>query len=114
MRCAWPADRAEPCSPIWRIVTCRQPNDQIMHADSFGRGNHGLGVGVRFEASDILRHCAGQQLHVLRQIADVTAKRVRRPLIEGSAIEAHVAAHRLPDADQQPRPATICRSHLVR
>ena len=87
-----------------RVVARRQPNDQVMHADGFGRGNDRL----RCRRSGSKRaifcgHRAGQQLDVLRQIADVTAKRIRRPLIERGAVEAHVAAHRLPDADEQPR-----------
>ena len=43
---------------------------------------------------------AGEQFDVLRQIADVTAEHVGRPLVERGAVEPDLAAHRLPDADQ--------------
>ena len=73
-----------------------------MNADFLGRGNDGFGVGLDLEAGDVLRHRAAQQLHVLRQIADVAAECVRRPLIERGAIEAHAAARGVPDPDQKP------------
>ena len=73
-----------------------------MYADSLCCGNHGLGVGVRFEPSDIFCHRAGEQFDILRQITDMTAERVRSPLIEGGAINTNIAAYRLPYSDQQP------------
>jgi hypothetical protein len=37
----------------------------------------------------------------LRKIADVAAKRVRRPLIKSGSVEAHIPANRLPDTDER-------------
>ena len=68
------------------------------------------GVGVFLEARDVLRDGAGEQFDVLRQIADVPAERVGRPLVERRAVEADLAARRPPDADQRARPATTCRT----
>ena len=66
------------------------------------------GSAASVEARDVLRHGAGQQLDVLRQIADVLAERIRRPLIERGAVETDAAAHRPPDADQHARQRAIC------
>src|SRR5437899_768401 len=81
-----------------------------MHSDGFGCRNDSFGVGLGFEASDILRYRAGQQFHVLRQIANMTAKHIGRPLVERSAVEAHVAAYWLPDTDQQPYQRRLARA----
>jgi hypothetical protein len=48
-----------------------------------------------------LRHVAGKQFHILRQIADVPAEPFRRPLVERGAVERNAAAYRPPDAAQQ-------------
>ena len=34
-------------------------NDQVVHADRFGCGNHGFGIGVALEARNILRNAPG-------------------------------------------------------
>ena len=68
-----------------------------------------LGVGLGLEAGDILSDGAGEQLHVLRQIADMLAERFRIPLLEGGAVEAYLAAHRRPDADEQPGERRLAR-----
>jgi uncharacterized protein YuzE len=44
-----------------------------------------------------------------RQIADVLAERFRIPLLEGGAVEAYLAAHRRPDADEQPGERRLAR-----
>ena len=58
-------------------------------------------VGLGIEAADVLRDGAGEQLDVLRQVADMAAEHVGRPLVERGAVEPHLAADRLPDADQR-------------
>ena len=53
------------------LVAFGQTDDELVHAGGLGGGDDGLGVGLGLEAGDVLRHRAGQQLDVLRQIADV-------------------------------------------
>ena len=43
-------------------------------------GDQLAGIGFGLEARDVLRHGAGEQLDVLRQVADVLAERVRSPI----------------------------------
>ena len=69
-----------------------------------------VGVGVGIEAADILGDGTGEQLDILRQIADMAAEHVGRPLVERRAIEPHLAAHRLPDADQRPHQRRLARA----
>ena len=45
-----------------------------------GGRNDFLGIGVVLEPADILRHRAGKQLHILRQVADILAELLRIPL----------------------------------
>ena len=82
------------------LVAVRQLQDHVVHAGGAGGGDDLLGSGPHREAGDVLRHRAGEQLDVLRQVADVAAERLRRPLVERRAVEPDLAAHRLPDADQ--------------
>jgi hypothetical protein len=58
-------------------------------------------TALGIEAADVLRDGAAEQFDVLRQIADMAAEHVGRPLVERGAVEPHLAAHRLPDADQR-------------
>ena len=64
------------------LVAVGQVDDQVVNARRLRRRQHRLGVRRILEARDVLRHVAGKQFHVLRQIADVPAERLRRPLIE--------------------------------
>ena len=77
-----------------RVVAVRQSQHHLVHAGGVRGGDHRLRVGVRLEAGDILRHRAGEQLDVLRQIADMAAERLRAPLVERGAVEPHLAACR--------------------
>ena len=63
--------------------------------------DHGLGRSVGFMAGDVLCDGTEEQLHVLRQVANVLSELGSRPLVHRGAVDAHLAAHRLPDADQQ-------------
>ena len=56
------------------------------------------------------RHGAGEQLHVLRQIADVPAERVAIPARDVGAVEPDHAGLRLPDAEDQPDQRGLARS----
>ena len=110
MRCAWPADKRRALFADWRLVAVRQLTIRSCTPAVLAAADHGLGVWLRLETRDVLRHGAGQQFDVLRQIADMPAERIRRPLVERRAVEADVAAHRLPDADQQPRERGFSRA----
>ena len=72
----------------------------------------GSGSGV--EAGDVLRHRAGEKLHVLRLVADMRAERLRLPLIERCPVKPHAAAERLPDADEKPQRATTFPTRSAR
>ena len=71
-----------------------------MYPNRLGCCDHRCSISVGFKSTNVFCDRAGHQLDVLRQIADVTAKRIGRPLIESGTVKAHVAAHRLPDADE--------------
>ena len=58
------------------------------------------GIRVHLEARDVLRHGAGEQLHVLRQVTHMSAEILRQPLLDRCAVEADLAAPGGPDADQ--------------
>src|SRR5881628_3487270 len=64
------------------VVALRQPYDQLVDAGLLGGADDRLWIGIGFEAPDILRDCPVEQLDVLRQIADMAAQRLRRPLVE--------------------------------
>ena len=61
------------------------------------------------EAGDVLGHRAAEQLHVLRQVADVRAEALARPGGDVGAVQAHHARGRAPDADQQARQGGLAR-----
>ncbi len=88
------------------LVAFRQPDDQIVHARRGRRRDHRLGVHGFSEAPDVLRHGAGEQLDVLRQVTDVLAERFGRPLVERCAIEADAAPRRLTRRRPSAAPAS--------
>ena len=59
--------------------------------------------GDRVKAGDVLGHRAGEELDVLRQIADVLSKSLGIPLTEGRPVEAHLSPKRRPDPDEDAR-----------
>src|SRR5215207_5647339 len=110
-RDALPLPRRErgPALPDLGVVAVRETQNKVVHVGGLRRLEDRLGVGLRLEAGDVLGHGAGEQLHVLRQIADVLAERFRIPLLEGGAVEAYLAAHRRPDADEEPGERRLAR-----
>ena len=52
------------------------------------------------EAGDVLGDRSGEQLDILRQVADVLAQLLGQPLVEGRAVEADLAAPGRPHADE--------------
>jgi hypothetical protein len=67
------------------------------------------GVVDRAEPGDVLGDRAGEQLDVLRQVADVRAELVAVPLGDVGAVEAHRSRLRLPDAEHEPRQRRLAR-----
>ena len=80
-----------------------------MHAGRLGRGDHRVCRRVGIEARDVLGDGAAEQLHVLRQIADVRPQGFRRPLIERGAVDPDLALGGRPDADDGPRQGRLSR-----
>ena len=58
---------------------------------------------------DVGRDAAGEQLHVLRQVADGAAECIAVPARDVGAIQAHRAGLRLADAQQQPQQRGLAR-----
>ena len=83
-----------------RLVAVRQPQDHVVHAGGLGRRDDGLRVGVRLEAGDVLRHRAGEQLDVLRQVADVPAERLAATI--GRARRRRAGPCRAPASRRRP------------
>ena len=73
-----------------------------MNAGGLGGRNHGVRLRLRLEAGDVLGDGAGEELNVLRQVADMFSERLRRPLTECRPVEAHLASESWPDADEEP------------
>ena len=74
-----------------------------MHAGRLAGGDDRVARRVVLEARDILPDRAGEQLDILRQVADVLAELGRHPLIERGAVEADLAARGRPHADDHAR-----------
>ncbi len=73
-----------------------------MYAGQARCRHHLLGIHLG-EARDVLGDAAGEQLHVLGQVADVRPQCRRAPLPQVGAVQAHRAGQRLPGAHQQAR-----------
>jgi hypothetical protein len=85
------------------LVAVRQMQDHLMDAGGHGGRNDRLRGRCAFQPSDVLRDGAREQLHALREIADVTAQCARRPLIEPGLIQTHGSPDRLPNSDERTR-----------
>jgi hypothetical protein len=85
------------------LISVRQAGDEVMDAGGLRSGDDRLSVRRLLEARDVAGDAAGEQLDILGKIADVSAERFRRPLIEACSIEAHAPAQRRPNADQRAR-----------
>ncbi len=87
-----------------RVVAVRQLQDHFVRVREPRRANdplRGLGAGRCAEARDVLADRAGEQLDVLRQIADVLAERIAIPARRIGAVEPHAARLRPPQTEQQ-------------
>ena len=93
-----PARERLPALADARVVALRQAHDQLVHARLLGRLMTASGSALGLEAGDVLADGAVEQLDVLRQVADVPAERLGRPLIERRPVQAHAAPRRPPHA----------------
>src|SRR5262249_10892461 len=84
-----------------RLVSFAQLNDEVVHPGSLGRSDDRSRVRLGFETRDVLRHGTAKQLDVLRQVADMRAEHLGRPLVECTSIEPDLPSSRLPHADKQ-------------
>ena len=108
MRWRWPGRERLPGLADLGVVALGQPQDQLVHVRAL-RGAHHFG-GVRLaEARDVLRHRAAEELHVLRQVAEVRPELLARPGRDVGAVQAHHARSRLPDADDEARQRRLAR-----
>jgi hypothetical protein len=85
-----------------RVVALRQAQDHVVGVRPARGGDDLFGVGL-VQAGDVFRHRPGEQLHVLRQIADVAPQPLARPLPEFRAVQANLAAARPPAPGDQAR-----------
>ncbi len=83
-----------------RVVALGQAQDQFVDTGR-PRRRDGLG-GIRpvLEPGDVLRDRAGEQLHLLREIAEMRTQGLARPLVEGRPVDADLPMRGRPDADQ--------------
>ncbi len=91
------------------VVALGQPQDELVHMRAL-RGTHHFRGVRRAEARDVLRHGAAEQLHVLRQVAEVWPQIFARPRGHVGAIQPHHARRRLPYADDEARQRRLARS----
>ena len=96
------------------VVALAHLDDHLMHAGLFRGGDDGVGRGLGIEAGDVLRDGAREQFDILRQIADMAAEHIRRPLIERRAVEPHLAADRHARRRPARAPARTCRIRSAR
>ena len=71
---ALPGRQRRPAFSDLRFIPVGKAEDQFVHAGGFCCRDDRHRVVVRIEARDVLRHRSGEELHVLRQIPDMTAE----------------------------------------
>src|ERR1700720_3987048 len=69
-----------------------------------------LGRSLQIESRDLNSDAALEQFDILRQIADMLAQRVGRPMLEGRVVELDFAAKPRPDPNQRPCQRRFARS----
>lgn len=91
-----------------RFVPVRQAQNHLVHASGHGGGDDRLGVRILLEAGDVGGDGAGEQFHVLGQVADVPAERLA-PLVDRGPVEAHGSRHGRPDTDERAQEGRLSR-----
>ena len=91
------------------LIAVRQAEDQLVDTGGLRRRDHLRRVRLRLQPGDVLRDRAGEQLHVLRQVADMLAQRLGRPLVERRPIDPDLAGDGPPDADEGPGQRRLAR-----
>src|SRR6056297_3780405 len=115
-----PAGEEHAAIPDIGLVAVAQLLDHVMRA---GQGGGGDDIGVLrlvLETRDVLRHRAAEELHVLRQVAQVAPELFGIPVVHLGAVEAHGTGRRGHRPDKMAherglaRPArTDDREHLA-
>ena len=96
-----PPRKGKPAVADRRIVALWQAQDHVMGSGSLGGGDDRAAIN-RLKSGNVIGHGAGEQLDILRQIANAFAELVAVPLIERGAIDPDFARPQLPDAGQCP------------
>src|SRR6202051_280692 len=81
-----------------------------MRAGGSWRLQDPLGRSLQIESRDIDSDAALEQFDILRQIADMLAQRVGRPMLERRVVELDLAAKPRPDPNQRPCQRRFARS----
>jgi hypothetical protein len=85
------------------LVPLGKSEDHLVHPGGLCGFDDGCGLGLGVEAGDVVRDRPGEELDILRQVADVTPKVVGRPLVECSTVQANLAPNGRPNAHDRPR-----------
>ena len=93
--------------PDRRVVAIRQRADQVLDAGEFGGRDEAIRIRCRgrIEARDVFGDRAGQQLDVLRHVAEMAPETVLVPMRQIVVADRDAAAARRPRADQGARQA---------
>jgi hypothetical protein len=75
--------------------------DHLVHSSKLRRRDHGIVRRVG-HARDVVTHAAGEQLDILRQVADMPTEVDPPPTMHLGTVEAHMAALGRPDPGEQP------------
>ena len=95
------------------VVAVGEAENHVVHAGK-PRRLHDLGVVVHLEPADIGGDRIGEELDVLRQVAENAAKRFARPQRDVGAVEADGARHSAAARRRGGARASICRRRTAR
>src|SRR5262245_2432412 len=92
-----------------RLVAVRQPQYQFMYVGLAGGSEHLLLGVLRVEAGNVLGDAPLEELDILRQVAYAATELMLIPAIERSGVQAHFAAARRPNTNQDARKGRLAR-----
>ena len=82
----------------------------VVNACGFRGFDDGIRTCLGGKPGNVLRYGALKQFDVLRQITDVLAEALVRPLVQGSAVKLHLSSSGSPNADERSREAGFSRT----